>query len=440
MPNFGDFLENPLSDLAGPLLGAELHAADAIIPGTRIGPYRVIREIGRGGMGVVCLAERAGAESGERVALKIVQRRFAVEPSAFRRFREERQILAPLEHPGIARLLDGGVEPDGTPWFAMEYVDGIPIDRFCTAHSLGVPERLELFAKACDAVEHAHRLSIVHRDIKLSHILVTPDRDVKLLDFGIAKVAPSDSAGGGGAYEPTFTQPQLLTPAYASPEQLRGERVSTASDVYALGVLLYRLLTGRLPARRAADVVRGAQPRTYDDPPSIGPDLPAALNRITATALQPEMDRRYSSAGELAAAVRAYLSGAPIGARSFRDRIAAIVGWIRRLSRFVIAVVVLSCSTTLIDPPVPPTTIAFVLDAPLCSSILHVQLVIDKAIVATDTFVTAGPRDTVSKNFPVIAGLHSVSANVIGGFVWPEKVVAVPAGTAYVDTLPFYCS
>ena len=439
MRNFGDFLDKPVADLAGPLLGADLPAADTIVPGTRIGPYRVIREIGRGGMGVVCLAERdQGAESSERVALKIVQRRFAVEPTALRRFREERQILAPLEHPGIARLQDGGVEPDGTPWFAMEYVDGIPIDRYCTAHGLDVPQRLELFAKACDAVEHAHRLSIVHRDIKSSHILVTADRAVKLLDFGIAKLVVSD--GGVSAYDPTFTQPQLLTPAYASPEQLRGERVSPSSDVYALGVLLYRLLTGRLPARRAADVVRSTKPRTYESPPSLGPDLPAPLNSITTKALQPEMDRRYQTAGELAADIRAFLSGAPIAARS-----SPIGALMRRLFGIVSAVAGLACGAYTIDPPVPPTTVSFLLAAPLCSSILHVQLSIDKAIVATDTFVTiTGIKDTTSKQFAVLAGQHSVSANVISGlgsgFVWPEKMVAVPAGTAYVDTLPFYCS
>ena len=331
MRNFGDFLEKPVADLAGPLMGAELHAADTLTAGSRIGPYRVIRELGRGGMGVVCLAERVDGTPGAPVALKVVQRRFAVEPASLRRFREEREILAPLAHPGIAGLQDGGVEPDGTPWFAMEYVDGIPIDRYCTTHSLDVPARLELFARACDAVEHAHRLSIVHRDIKPSHILVTADREVKLLDFGIAKLAAPDGAMGGGAYDPTFTQPQLLTPAYASPEQLRGDRVSTASDVYALGVLLYKLLTGRTPARRAADVVRGAKPLTYENPPSLGPDLPAPLNDITTRALQPEMHRRFQTGGELAAAVRAYLSGAPGHGRSLGERVAGILASMRRL-------------------------------------------------------------------------------------------------------------
>ena len=308
--NFGDFLDQPVSDLAGPLLGAEMQAADRIVPGTLIGPYRVLSELGRGGMGVVCLAERADGTTPERVAIKIVLRRFSIEPRNLRRFREEREILAPLEHPGIARLIDGGVQPDGVPWFAMEYVEGAPIDRYCATHALDVNAKLALFAKACDAVAHAHELSIVHRDLKPSHILVTRDGGVKLLDFGIAKLVTSD--GPFGAYDPTFTQPQLLTPAYASPEQLRGEKVSPASDVYALGVLLYRLLTGKLPARRAADVVRTGAPRTYADPPSLGPLLPAELNVLTGAAMQGDARRRYASAGAFAEAVRAYLGGAPI--------------------------------------------------------------------------------------------------------------------------------
>jgi serine/threonine-protein kinase len=154
---------------------------------------------------------------------------------------------------------------------------------------------------------------------------------VKLLDFGIAKLAAPDGAMGGGAYDPTFTQPQLLTPAYASPEQLRGDRASTASDVYALGVLLFRMLTGRTPARRAADVVRGAKPASYESPPTLGPDLPASLNEITTRALQPDMARRYQTGGELAAAVRAYLSGAPGHGRSLGERVSAILASMRRL-------------------------------------------------------------------------------------------------------------
>jgi len=312
MRDFGDFLEQPVSELAGPLMSAELKggAADVIVIGARMGPYRVIRELGRGGMGVVCLAERDGEESSApaRVALKILVQRLGIQPLDRRRFREEREILESLDHPGIARLLDGGVESDGTPWFAMEYVDGIPIDQYCKRHVLGVPEMLELFAAACDAVEHAHRMSIVHRDIKPSNILVTPDRRVKLLDFGIARLAAPD--GPLGPHDRTLTErgSQRLTPAYASPEQLRGEPVTTSSDVYALGVLLYRLLTGRHPPRRAADVVRHAKPRAYQDPPSLGPGLPAALDAITTKALRTEIDRRYASAGALAEQVRAYLS------------------------------------------------------------------------------------------------------------------------------------
>ncbi|HEU4996801.1 MAG TPA: serine/threonine-protein kinase [Gemmatimonadaceae bacterium] len=316
MRNFGDFLEQPVADLAGPILGADLRARDSVHPGERFGDYRVIRELGRGGMGVVCLAERRVGDDTEKVALKVILKRFAIEPSTLRRFREERQMLAPLDHPGIVRVLDGG-EADGVPWFAMEYVEGIPIDEYCAERALDVRGRLELFARACDAVDHAHQLAIVHRDIKPKHILVTADGVVKLLDFGIAKLAVPD--GDVGPHDPTFTQPQLLTPAYASPEQLRGERASTASDVYSLGVLLYRMLTGRLPLRRALDVVRRSKPRPHLPPPSLGPRFPKTLDRIVGTALQSDREARYPSAGSLAADVRAYLAGVPVIARRSRS-------------------------------------------------------------------------------------------------------------------------
>src|SRR5258705_2606327 len=296
MRNFGDFLEQPIADLVGPLLGADLSARDSILAGEHFGAYRVIRELGRGGMGVVCLAQRTPGDQSETVALKVILKRFAVEPSTLRRFREERQMLAPLEHPGIVRMLDSG-ETDGVPWFAMEYVDGVAIDEYCTAHALDVRAKLELFARACDAVDHAHQLTIVHRDIKPKHILVTADGHVKLLDFGIAKLLVRED--DVGAQDPTFTQPQLLTPAYASPEQLRGERASMVSDVYSLGVLLYHVLTGRLPQRRAADVVRSSRPRPYQPPPSLGAGFPPVLDAVVATALHSDREARYPSAGSL---------------------------------------------------------------------------------------------------------------------------------------------
>src|SRR2546428_9239287 len=161
-----DFLTEPIARAAGPLLVRELSLTQAIAPGTRVGPYRIVREAGRGGMGVVCVAERDDGEYQKRVALKLVVRRPGLEAISLRHFREERQILASLEHPGIARMLDGGVTDDGTPWFAMEYVDGTPIDEYCADRALSVAARLELFVKVCDAGQYAHERSIVHRDIK----------------------------------------------------------------------------------------------------------------------------------------------------------------------------------------------------------------------------------------------------------------------------------
>ncbi|MGH7555064.1 MAG: serine/threonine-protein kinase, partial [Longimicrobiales bacterium] len=207
----------------------------------RIGPYRIVRELGRGGMGTVFLAERE-EHFEQRVALKVIRRGLHLDEHLLRRFRDERQLLATLEHANIARLLDGGVTQDDEPWFAMEYVEGEPIDHWCDARRLAIEARLELFGTVCDAVEYAHGRQIVHRDLKPSNILVRGDGTVKLLDFGVAKLVSPD---GAAVSDQTRTGLRLLTPEYASPEQVRGDAVTSASDVYSLGVLLYELLTGR---------------------------------------------------------------------------------------------------------------------------------------------------------------------------------------------------
>jgi hypothetical protein len=306
-----DFLEAPASHAAQPLIVREL-MTEAIASGARFGPYRMIREIGRGGMGVVCLAERDDGEYEKRVALKLVLRRPGMEELSVRRFREERQILASLEHPGIARLLDGGVTADGTPWFAMEYVDGTPIDQYCTARELDVPERLALLANVCDVVQYAHERTIVHRDLKPSNILIASDGTVKLLDFGIAKLTRQHDTADDAVVHRELTHPGLraMTPDYASPEQVRGDAATPASDVYGLGVLLYLLLTGRHPHRRPGESWRDTERRILDDEPPRLPDgLSAELDAIVLTALHKQPERRYASAGALGADVRAYLAG-----------------------------------------------------------------------------------------------------------------------------------
>lgn len=211
--------------------------------GTRMGAYRILEEIGRGGMGVVYLAERVDGQFEEQVALKLLKKGVDSE-EILRRFRQERQILAWLRHPNIASLLDGGLTDDGVPYFVMEHVHGQPITRYCEERRLDVTARLELFRQVCRSVQHAHNNLVVHRDLKPSNILVTAAGEVKLLDFGVAKVLGED-----GSVLVTRTELRLLTPQYASPEQIRGDPPTTATDVYGLGMVLYELLAGELPHR-----------------------------------------------------------------------------------------------------------------------------------------------------------------------------------------------
>ncbi len=251
----GDFIEepalnaSPLQQQTDPYATSPVPASDIIDPaiGRRIGAYRVVREIGRGGMGAVYLAERADGEFRQRVAVKLIKRGMDTD-FILRRFRNERQILATLDHPYIARLLDGGTTDDGLPFFVMEHIEGLPLYRYSDERQLTVAERLRLFSMVCDAVNYAHQKLVIHRDIKPSNILVTPGGVPKLLDFGIAKLLNPEFAGEI-TLDPTATAMRLMTPEYAAPEQVRGEPVSPATDVYSLGVLLYELLTGHRPYR-----------------------------------------------------------------------------------------------------------------------------------------------------------------------------------------------
>jgi non-specific serine/threonine protein kinase/serine/threonine-protein kinase len=287
--------------------------------GRRVGPYAVVREIGRGGMGAVYLAERADGQYQVRVALKLIKRGMDTE-QVLARFRAERQILASLDHPNIARLLDGGSTAQGVPFFAMEYIEGEPIDAYAARRVLSVEDRLRLFLPVCGAVAYAHQHLVVHRDIKPLNILVTPDGVPKLLDFGIAKVLQD-----GAEETSTVTGMRLLTPEYASPEQVEGRHATTVSDVYSLGVVLYELLTGRLPyrfrSRTPLDVVEAVRTTDPDRPSAAGGSdklrrrLRGDLDTILLTALRKEPDRRYSSVEQLAADLRRHLEGLPVRAR-----------------------------------------------------------------------------------------------------------------------------
>jgi serine/threonine protein kinase/Tol biopolymer transport system component/tetratricopeptide (TPR) repeat protein len=274
--------------------------------GARIGAYELVRELGRGGMGSVYLATRADSEFRKRVAIKLI--RHGMESAfALRRFRNERQILARLEHPNIARLLDGGTTEKGLPYFVMELVEGQPILKYCDGHGLSITARLEIFHKVCSAVQYAHRRTIIHRDLKPANILVKNDGTPKLLDFGVAKFVDPDTSDI--LNETTLVGVRMVTPAYASPEQLRGEQATVRSDIYSLGVILCELVAGCKPAALAA-AASGAllTPVRNDIHPSRLGDLRHIIDRASNTV--PE--GRYASVDELMRDVSRYLSGLPV--------------------------------------------------------------------------------------------------------------------------------
>src|ERR1700730_9994010 len=308
--------------------------------GRQFGAYQIIREIGRGGLGAVYLAARADDEYRKQVAIKVIRRGLDTE-DILRRFRTERQILAQLDHPNIARLIDGGTTDDGLPYFCMEYVKGEPINAYCNANALPTTERLKLFRKVCAAVTYAHQNLVIHRDLKPSNILVTQEGEPKLLDFGIAKLL---SAG-----DELFTQPlpalRVLTPEYASPEQVKGDKIMTTSDVYSLGVLLYELLTGqrpyRLKTRTPEEIARAITEQRPNRPsPAVASAssrwsmgwkpksyLRGDLDNIVLMAMRKEPARRYSSVGQFSEDIRRHLEGLPVRAR--KDTVAY------RTSKFV---------------------------------------------------------------------------------------------------------
>jgi len=323
----------------GPPIGALDALASHVRPewtGRLLGDYRLLGLVARGGMGEVYRAERADGRYEQKVAVKVVR---AGDDNALllERFAAERRILAALDHPNLAKLLDAGSAPDGTPFFVMELVDGMPIDAYCEQHGLALEARLRLFRTVCQVVDYAHRQGVVHRDLKPSNVLVTRDGIVKLVDFGIAKrVGPL----AGGAPERTATSLRVLTPEYASPEQVRGEAVTPASDIYALGVLLYRLLTQASPYGSATDdsyALTRAICDTVPQPPSRAlQTAPRALRRqvqgdidaVILMALRKEPQRRYASAEALGDDLFRHLEGLPVRARRG--------AWNYKVSRFVL--------------------------------------------------------------------------------------------------------
>ena len=340
----GDFIQHPAVVDVGFLVSDTNHSAAAA--GQHIGTYEIIRELGRGGMGAVYLASRADEAFDKQVALKLIKRGMDSD-AIIKRFVMERQILANLDHPNIARMIDGGTTEDGLPYFVLEYIEGTTITRYCDEHKLNTLERLKLFLQVCAAVQFAHQNLIVHRDLKPSNIIVTKDGTPKLLDFGIAKLLSVDSA-----LVETETIGRLFTPEYASPEQLRGLPITTTSDVYSLGVVLYELLSGHRPfslaSRSAEEIARmittseplkpsvvitrhEAMPHADDGHHSLTPEgisrtregnvdklrrrLVGDLDNILLKALRKEPERRYASVQDLSADLQRHLTGLPVLAR-----------------------------------------------------------------------------------------------------------------------------
>ncbi len=349
----GDLLDEPLYDQTGmPALTAFANEDVDPMIGRRLGAYRIEREIGRGGMGAVYEALRVDHEFNKRVAIKLVKRGMDTD-FILRRFRKERQILAALDHPHIALLLDGGTTDDGLPYFVMEYIEGLPLYRYCDTHELSIAERVKLFRAICDAVHYAHQKQVVHRDIKPSNVLVTAEGVPKLLDFGIAKLLNPELAGDI-THDPTATAMRLMTPEYASPEQVQGDPTTPSTDVYSLGVLLYELLTGHRPYRLRNRAPHEIARVICEEPPaplgiiitrpddllpnsyagdeattlrhlyttrratleSLRREFAGDLDNIVMRALRKEPEWRYQSAEQLRDDLSRYLEGHPVSEAS----------------------------------------------------------------------------------------------------------------------------
>jgi serine/threonine-protein kinase len=416
----------------------DLRASEAP-PATRVGPYRILHRIGDGGMGSVYAASREDAAYEKRVAVKFLRPAFA-SPGLEQRFRVERQILANLDHPCIARLLDGGSTADGTPYLVMDHVEGLPIDEYCDEHRLGVPARLELFRKVCAAVQYAHANLVVHRDIKPSNILVGTDGEPKLLDFGIAKLlAPAPAPE---RREPTLAGPYAMTPEYASPEQIRGDPVTTAADVYSLGALLYKLLTGLLPydlqdrplpqilkavceqepARpslttrsldKALAEARGASPR------GLSRLLAGDLDNVVLKALRKEPERRYASVEQLSEDVRRQLEGLPVMAR--KDTLGYRTG--KFVRRHPVGVTLAGVAGV--------TLVAFAATLAVQSARLHRALSESEAVTRflKETLGSANPYGGVGREVTLVEVLEHSAARIDASFPAQPEIAATVRAT-----------
>ncbi len=318
--SMGEFSKDLLEDLA----------AGSLV-GQRLGAYEIVSELGVGGMGAIYLAQRVDGKFEQRVAIKMLRREFNT-GKIRQTFKREKEILAALSHPNIATLLDAGTTDDGIPYLAMEYVNGEPIDEFCRQGNLALNARLKLFNKVCDAVAFAHRNLIIHRDLKPSNILVNEKGEPKLLDFGISKLLDRNADEGA-----QVTQLGALTPQYASPEQIKGEPVTTATDVYSLGVVLFRILTGSLPYRlrnnpngnlvHAITETKPALPSETALTPTTRQQLKGDLDNIILKALSKEPERRYQTVEQFSADIWRFVDGLPVLARPATVRY--------RISKFV---------------------------------------------------------------------------------------------------------
>lgn len=416
-------------------------------PGTRrVGPYVLHEKIGQGGMGRVYRAARSDEAYHRQVALKIVNRGMNTE-FILRRFRNERQILAGLDHVNIARLHDGGTTEDGLPYFAMEYIEGKDLLAWCDAHSLSITKRLNLFLDVCGAVAYAHRNLVVHRDLKPSNIFVTAEGVPKLLDFGLAKILNAEVSAHTA--EVTAMGARLLTPEYASPEQVRGEKITTSSDIYSLGVILFELLTGRRPyklkAREPGEIARAvcdeeperpsaavtrveaAQPGEGGEPPALTPESVSAkregdpvrlrrrlsgdLDNIVLMCLRKEPERRYASVEFLAEDIRRHLGGRPVRARG--DTFGYRAGKFVRRNRVIVA----------------------------AGALVAASLVVSLAISLHQTRVARAERARAEHRFQQVRNLahtflfdvHDAIAELPGST--KARSILVKEGLAYLDSL-----
>jgi serine/threonine protein kinase/Flp pilus assembly protein TadD len=346
-----DSREGSLLDHDVALVAHRIVADGDALPSVKFGPYRIVKALGEGGMGVVYLAERE--DLGSHVAIKVLRDAW-LSPGRRERFTSEQRTLAQLNHPSIARLYDANTLDDGTPWFVMEYVEGVPINQYCREQKCSIPERLKLVRAVCEAVQYAHQNAVIHRDLKPSNILVKPDGTVRLLDFGIAKQLESLDR----PVDQTRTGLRLMTPAYASPEQIRGERVGIQTDVYSLGVVLYELLAGRLPFDLSTTTPAAAEKilleREPEKPsavagrpvvssggdaqptaPQAGKSAWADLDVLCLTAMHKDTARRYSSVEALVRDIDRYLASEPLEARP--DSISYRLGKFERRHRLALS-------------------------------------------------------------------------------------------------------